>query len=114
MAEYDIHKGDDRTIQVTVTDDGTSSGTAVDCSTATIEWKVWRLGEDTADVDKTQADAEVTVAGASNERIDCELTDTITAALVDNATYKSRVTVTISGNTETVDEFTFKALPDAP
>lgn len=114
MADYNIYKGDDRTIQITVTDDGTSSGAAVDLSSASIEWKVWRLGETTLDVDLTESDSEVTVAGSSNERIDLDLTDTVTSGLVDNATYNSRVIVTISGETETVDQFTFKALPDAP
>lgn len=114
MADYIITKGDDRSIEITVTDDGTSTGTAVDVSAATISWKAWRQGTDTNAIDKTLADAEVTVSGAGNNVITLDLTDTITAALVDDATYNNHVQVTIGTETETIDKFTFKAVEDAP
>lgn len=114
MADFNITIGDDRDIQITVTDDGTSSGTAVDVSSATILWTAWRQGTESPTISKGAADAEVTVSGASSNIITLSLTDTITAALTEGATYNNHVQVTISGATETIDKFTFKALEDAP
>lgn len=114
MADFNVTIGDDRDIEITVTDDGTSSGSAVDLSSATISWKAWRQGTDTNTIDLADTDTEVTVSGASNNVLTLSITDTISSGLTEGATYNNHVQVTISGTTETIDKFTFKAVEDAP
>lgn len=55
-----------KNIGITVLDD---AGTAVNCSALTLEWRLLRQAGDAASrayIDKTKADGEITVSGASS------------------------------------------------
>lgn len=106
MALFTLKKGDDFPLTRTVTDDGTSSGSAVDLTSADITFKARRKGTTTLAIDLADTDTEISVGGASSNEITIDLTSTITDALVVGVyEYQLRI---IGTDTEVVEDNEFE------
>lgn len=103
---FSMFSGDDKTLQVTVTDE---DGDPVDLTSATIKWQCTRsLGKASA-ISKTTTNG-ITITGASTGQFEVTLTDTDTESLA--GTYQHEAQVTFSdGTISTVLSGTMNIIP---
>lgn len=107
IADNDFVSGDDKTLRFTITDDGTSAGTPVNITGATITFKVTSGPTSTTAIIEKSTAGGITITDGPNGVCTVALVAADTAALAGDYWYELQV-VDASANTTTT---TFGRLP---